>query len=160
MPRIETRVLTHTGRQPIYDKGFDNGVAEMRMRRARVSDVDHDIGTGNDNEIGNESTEYSESEGPDFVGSNTSDSSDNNVCKWKTKSNRRKNGKGKHESKYVVFSDPFLSITKFDSKKLTPPFKEWYHTEYHPVTLQVGLSDRESCKRMRSHMDYASKTGL
>ena len=42
--------IDHTGRQPAYDKGFDNGIAEMGMRRSRVSDADHDIGTGNDNE--------------------------------------------------------------------------------------------------------------
>ena len=46
--------------------------------------------------MGNESTECSESEGPNGVGSETSDGSDNNACKWITKSNRRKNRKGKH----------------------------------------------------------------
>ena len=57
----------------------------------------------------------------------------------------------------MVFSDPFLSVTKFNSKDLTPPFREWYNTEYQPVALQAGLNDRESCKHMRSHMDYAAK---
>ena len=145
----------HTGRQPAYDRGFDNGVAEMGMRRSRVGNVNHDI--ANNNEMGNESGECSESEGPNGVGSETSDGSDNNACEWITKSNRRKNRKGKRETKVVVFSDPFLSVTKFNSKDLTPPFREWYNTEYHPVALQVGLSDRESCKRMRSHLDYVAK---
>ena len=45
----------------------------------------------------------------------------------------------------------------FNSDTLKPPFKEWFNTEYSPVALQAGLNDRESCKRMRSHMDYAAK---
>ena len=57
----------------------------------------------------------------------------------------------------MIVSDPFTSVTRFNSETLKPPFKEWFNTEYSPVALQAGLHDRESCKRMRSHLDYAAK---
>ena len=145
-----------TGTQTIYSNGFDNDVRAMESERPLNGDTGYD-NTGKGYDRGSENNEDSESESSDGVGTNTSDGSDDNAHIWQTKPSRRGKRKGKRESKYVVFSDPFLSITKFDSKKLAPPFKEWYSTEYHPVTLQVGLSDKESCKRMRSHMDYAAK---
>ena len=118
LARNRNQGTDHTGRQPAHNRGFDNG--DMGMRRSRVGNVNHDI--GNDNEMGNESqthSECSESEGPNGVGSETSDGSDGNAGNWITKSNRRKHRRGKNGNKYVVFSDPFLSIAKFDSKKLS-----------------------------------------
>ena len=145
-----------TGNQTIYSDGFDNDIRAMGFERPPNGDTGYD-NTGRGYNRGNENGEDSESESSEGVGTNTSDGSDDNAHIWQTKPSRRGKRKGKRESRYVVLSDPFLSITKFDSKKLAPPFKEWYSTEYHPVALQVGLSDKESCKRMRSHLDYAAK---
>ena len=145
-----------TGKQTIYSDGFENGLRAREFERPLNGDTGYDS-TGKGYDRGNENNVDSESESSDGVGANSSDSSDDNAYAWQTKSSRRGKRKGRRESKYVVFSDPFSSVTKFNSKALTPPFKEWYNTEYQPVALQVGLSDKESCKRMRSHMDYAAK---
>ena len=73
-------------------------------------------GTGDGHERCDEDIEDSESEGSDGARSNSSDSSDNDAHTWQTKPSRRNKRKGKRESKFVVFSDPFLSVTKFNSK--------------------------------------------
>ena len=143
------------GNQPIFNVESEN---DLRLREAGhpFGGVGHE-GTGKGNKKGNENNEDSESGSSDGDGANTSDGSDENAHMWQVQPSRRGKRKRKRETKYVVFSDPFLSITKFDSKKLAPPFREWYNTEYHPVALQVGLDNKESCKRMRSHLDYAAK---
>ena len=157
MSPVKIRWSDQTGKQPIYNDEFASGLPERESKRSHQSDTGYDYNTGKGHERYDESSEDSESNRSNDSRSNSSDTSDDNTHIWRTKPSQRRKRKSKRENKFLVLSDPFTSVSRFNSKTLTPPFKEWYNTEYQPVALQAGLSDRESCKRMRSYMDYAAK---
>ena len=139
---------------PGKNVSFESNASVVHPRYSHESDMNYDDREGKGKEMSDENPQSNES--TDSNGS-TSDDSDDNSHIWRTKPSRRRKRKNKRENKFLVLSDPFTSVTAFNSKTLTPPFREWYNTEYRPVALQAGLSDQESCKKMRSHMDYAAK---
>ena len=144
------------GRQPIFDDEFENDLRARESGRP-FGGVGYD-GTGKGNKRGNENIEDSESEGTDGVTERTRLTVQTiTLTCGKQNLADEVNGKGNVKVSMWCSQIHSLSVTKFNSKGLTPPFREWYNTEYQPVALQAGLSDRESCKRMRSHMDYAAK---
>ena len=151
-----------TGKQPIYNDEFASNVPERKSKlaceRFTTSDTGYDYNTGKGQREGMTTIVRTASPpGLVVVDQKSSDTSDDNSHIWRTKSSRGRKRKSKRDTKFLLVSDPFTSVTALDSKKLTPPFKEWHNTEYYPVALQAGLSDWESCKRMRTHMDHAAK---